>query len=479
VVGRTVPSLLGYPVKIYVSNSTATYQFVPETLNLALWKQGDYRGLGGGYGPNAPIQLYIIRDTNISGDMLWGNAEAGCAIQNIYLMANALNLGTVCQYIRTNVAEGLGLPVNEKPLYKMPLGYLISPYVNYENLVPTSRPSSPELPMTQDSNVSLEDALNAVASSHRWSDAPVTKQELSQILWAGYGYSYYEDTATSPSRRHRTVPSAHAYYPMKVYAANASGVYEYHPLEHTLTTIVSGDRRSSIAQASGNTWASSAPLIIAVAYLVDERPWIGSEETYVEAGLMAQNIYLESAALGLIVDWRKANTNEAAVKDALGLSGQTQLHPTSIITVGHPSSTPTLLQGNWYVNDVLITDETQVFNSQSTTVSFKFVKTAGGADTDVSATVRKDTQKLATLQLTAAGTWTGTYTFPTQGRHTLTLQATDGTSTVSMSTFTIDIGEPPITRDWLMENLFIIAGGAILLTVAVYLVVSRHRQKEI
>jgi hypothetical protein len=61
------------------------------------------------------------------------------------------------------------------------------------------------------------------------------------------------------------------------------------------------------------------------------------DTTYIEVGLIAQNIYLESAAWGLIADWGKADTNEEAMREALGLTGQTQLHPASIITVGHPS----------------------------------------------------------------------------------------------------------------------------------------------
>ncbi|MDH5634237.1 MAG: nitroreductase family protein, partial [Candidatus Bathyarchaeota archaeon] len=207
---------------------------------------------------------------------------------------------------------------------------------NYQNLVPTSRPSSSELPEIQDSPISFEDALNSVSSSHEWSADPITPQELSQVLWASYGYSYYEDTATSPSKRHRTVPSAHSYYPMRIYAANASGTYEYLPDQHTLRPVVTGDRRAAIAQASGTIWASSAPLIIAI--LWDDSHILTVDTTYVEAGLIAQNVYLESAAWGLISDWGKADSDEAAMREALGLTGQTHLHPASIMTVGHPAT---------------------------------------------------------------------------------------------------------------------------------------------
>jgi SagB-type dehydrogenase family enzyme len=332
--GRTVPSFSDYPLIIYISDETATYKFVAENQSLVIWKNGDLRKLGGGY--DAPIQLYIVLDLNISPDIAWGNAEAGSMIQNIYLMANGLNLGTVCQYVRRDIPEGLDLPTNEYILYKMPLGYPASPYINYQNLIPAFRQSSIQLPEIQDSNMSFDDALNLVIPSHEWSLNPVTKQELSQVLWASYGFSYYEDSSEVPPEKHRTVPSAHAYYPMKIYAANSSGVYEYLPEQHTLTTIMAGDRRSNIAQVSGNGWAASSPLIIALAYIEDSRPYIGSQETYVEIGLITQNVFLESTAWGLIADWGKADKNEDAMRQALGLNEETNLHPVAIITIGHP-----------------------------------------------------------------------------------------------------------------------------------------------
>ncbi len=338
--GRTVQSLcVNYPLIVYACNTTACYKFVPETQSLDLWKLGDYRGVGGGY--MAPTLLYIVLNTDRCGDIRWGNAEAGCMIQSIYLMANALNLGTVCMggswLDRTHIRQELGLPENEEVLYKMPLGYLNSPYEDYQNLAPTSRPSSQELPEIQDSNLSLADALDSVSSSHQWSEDPITKEELSQLLWASYGYSYYEDTSASSHpmniSKHRTVPSARARYPMIIYAVNASGIFKYIPEDHTITMTVAGDRRPSVAAASGHDWMSSAPLIIGLVW--NDTDMYNVNTTYCEVGLITQNIYLESAAWGLIADWSKADTDEEAMKGALGLVEQTHLHPASIITVGH------------------------------------------------------------------------------------------------------------------------------------------------
>jgi len=122
---------------------------------------------------------------------------------------------------------------------------------------------------------------------------------------------------------------------MRIYAANSSGVYQYLPEQHTLTTIIAEDRRQSIALASGNTWASSAPLIIAIVW--DDSHILTVDTTYVEVGLITQNVYLESTAWGLIADWGKADSDEEAMREALGLIGETHLHPASIITMGHSS----------------------------------------------------------------------------------------------------------------------------------------------
>lgn len=335
--GRTVPSLSGnYPLIIYVCNNTTAYRFIPETNSLSPWKEGDYRELGGGY--QAPIQLYIVLDTNVCKDVRWGNAEAGCVVQNINLMANTLNLGTVCQggtwLNRTLIQHGLGLQENEKVLYKMPLGFPLPPFYEYKNLITASRPSSPQLPEIQDSDKNLEDALNLISSSHKWSERPVTLQELSQVLWASYGYSYYEDiSGIRQIERHRTVPSAGGIYPIRIYMVNSSGVYKYLPYEHTITMIKKGDVRLNITSVSGNIWASSAPVIIVI--LWDDSHILTIDTTYCEVGLVTQNIFLESTAWGLIVDWGKADTNEEEIRTALGLMDQTELHPASIVTLGH------------------------------------------------------------------------------------------------------------------------------------------------
>jgi len=99
------------------------------------------------------------------------------------------------------------------------------------------------------------------------------------------------------------------------------------------------------------------------------------------------------------------------------------------------------LTGTWYVNDIAITSTSQVVYATSATVSFKFVKTTGVADSSITCTVVEAVAGGMSLTLTnsAASTWTGSYTFAL-GTHTLNLKASDGTQTVTMSVIGLQVG---------------------------------------
>lgn len=97
------------------------------------------------------------------------------------------------------------------------------------------------------------------------------------------------------------------------------------------------------------------------------------------------------------------------------------------------------LAGKWYVNGIEITSATQTVYATSTTVDFKFTKTAGIADSFITCTVWEGINKLATLTGIAGSMWVGSYVFPV-GRHTLELRATDGTQTVTMAVIGMQIG---------------------------------------
>ena len=153
-----------------------------------------------------------------------------------------------------------------------------------------------ELPKPKHSgDVSLEEAISKRRSVRRFSDAPVSLEDLSQILWAAQGQT---------DGRYRAVPSAGALYPMELVVVMDGGVYRYAPDGHKLEEFTSTDVRSKLSDAAlGQRFIKEAPLVIVITAVFErvkgkygER---GERYAFIEAGHIAQNVCLQAVALGL------------------------------------------------------------------------------------------------------------------------------------------------------------------------------------
>jgi hypothetical protein len=139
------------------------------------------------------------------------------------------------------------------------------------------------------------------------------------------------------------------------------------------------------------------------------------------------------------------------------------------------------LTGTWYVNNIAITSTSQVVYATSATVSFKFVKTTGVADSSITCTVVEAVAGGMSLTLTnsAASTWTGSYTFAL-GTHTLTLKAYDGTQSVIMSVIGLQFGsggfELPQFNSRQIYTLVSMAIGLPLMGIGLVLMFMRKKQ---
>jgi hypothetical protein len=128
------------------------------------------------------------------------------------------------------------------------------------------------------------------------------------------------------------------------------------------------------------------------------------------------------------------------------------------------------LQGKWYINDQEITNTSQTVYSKSTSITFKFVKTAGVADQSVTVKVSGSSP---TRQFTygvdhiSEGVWESTWTLE-PAVWTITLQASDGIRTITYSMVNLQIGEqsppmpPPSFSSSQMLGVVLIAVGAVL-----------------
>lgn len=192
-----------------------------------------------------------------------------------------------------------------------------------------------------DSEVSIEKALLERRSVRKYTGEPLTLQEVSQLLWAAQGIS--------DSKGHRTAPSGRAAYSVGVYmvAGNVQGLpaslYRYKPAEHELIKVADRDSRAELAKTTlkgkvpyEQPWVKEGAIDIILTgvydslseYLGDDR---GIRSVHMEVGHIAQNIYLQVAALqlGMVV---VANFLDEPVTKILGLPQNEQ--PLYLIPVG-------------------------------------------------------------------------------------------------------------------------------------------------
>ena len=270
---------------------------------------------------NAKEVLVIVWDKNRMNNPLFAGAEAGCVAQNVYMAASSLNLGTcVVATINNNaIGNALKLGSNLTPLFVMPVSYPLS---NYPAATPDYSKMAGNLPRVEINSATFEDAVNSMVFAQQLSSSQLTEQELSQILWASYGYS---------NTGHRTTPRANNIYPLVVYVSDATGVYRYNPNSHSITEIQSGDKRSDIANTfSGQTWAADAPAIFVIGYDTSITGTDGGiiSHMYMEVntGCVIQQILLETSALDLqanmlsdgLADWNGAGAQQ--LRSIMGLS---------------------------------------------------------------------------------------------------------------------------------------------------------------
>ena len=170
------------------------------------------------------------------------------------------------------------------------------------------------------------EALKMRRTCRSISSARISLQVLSDILWAASGINR---THGPFGGRGRTAGSASNSQEISVYVAKEEGTYLYAPDSHSLTLVAAGDNRSLAIGAGQNKAGANAP--VRFIYVVDIEkfktagflePGLYDQEIqksyyFVDTGLIAQNVYLASASLGL-ASWFH-NCNKAAIEKKLNL----------------------------------------------------------------------------------------------------------------------------------------------------------------
>ena len=187
------------------------------------------------------------------------------------------------------------------------IAYLIWPKSGEtQQMIVTGTVNLPEPQIT--GTMSVEQAIHDRRSVRRYTNEPLTLQDISQLMWAAQGI-------TDQKTKFRTVPSGGHTYPLEVYiligkgSVNGlnEGVYHYNPFSNTLERILGSDVRSELSQAAnGQPWVKEAPVSIIITgnyqkmidKYKDEK--LSTRFVDMEAGHAGQNIYLESGARNLV-----------------------------------------------------------------------------------------------------------------------------------------------------------------------------------
>lgn len=191
-------------------------------------------------------------------------------------------------------------------------------------------------PIELSGDTAVEEALLERRSIRKYSDESLALDDIGQLLWAAQGMLY--------KRLYRTAPSAGALYPIEMYVVAGDvdglspGVWHYLPEKHELIFVAEGDRRRRLASACWfQNWIRRAPaaLVITGVYARTAKKYGDRSERYVhiEAGAVAENIYLQATSRGLGTVIVGAFRDEK-LKSVLELPDDHE--PLAVMPVGHP-----------------------------------------------------------------------------------------------------------------------------------------------
>ncbi len=151
----------------------------------------------------------------------------------------------------------------------------------------------------------LEETIWKRRSTRNYLRRPTTKGNLSQILWAAQGISSGEDGC-------RVVPSTAALYPLELHVSvrhggvvgGEPGIYYRRPARHIVTVTHDGDYSAPLQlEAGGQDQAGEAAADMVMTDMAAKLVLRYGERSVQcvpqESGHAAQNVYLQSTALGL------------------------------------------------------------------------------------------------------------------------------------------------------------------------------------
>jgi hypothetical protein len=184
----------------------------------------------------------------------------------------------------------------------------------------------------------IETVLANLKYTSNFNQTNLTRQQISQILWAGYGCTPH---LSANGRMGLTVPSAMAKYYLtgSIYLVNENGVYRYHnrnpdtdlnTRDHRLERINNDDVRNNLRAAVSGL--SQAPCYIVLCLNSSDVQLFAQ----LEAGFVASNMLIQASAIDLGCHFKTKLTSgeQEAVQNATGIPSS---HiPQAVVSLGKP-----------------------------------------------------------------------------------------------------------------------------------------------
>lgn len=145
----------------------------------------------------------------------------------------------------------------------------------------------------------LFDAIARRQSTREYSDRPLPRQVLSDLLWAAFGVNRPDGGRTAPYARHIIM--------IDVYVATADGVWVYEPAAHVLLPHMKDDIRAATGEQDFVGHAALDLVYVAHGERMSDEPLEERRlNACVDAGFIGQNVHLFCASEGLATVFRGA-----------------------------------------------------------------------------------------------------------------------------------------------------------------------------
>jgi hypothetical protein len=195
---------------------------------------------------------------------------------------------------------------------------------------------------------SLETVLANLKYTSSFTQTNLTLQQISQILWAGYGCTNH----TASGKAGLTVPSAYAnyYLTQRIYLANENGVYRYHNRRSPGTDLTTRDHRIeqiNTADVRGTLQSAVSGLPQAPCYVILclNSSDVGQEFARLEPGFVAGGMLIQATAIDLGCHFKTKLTpgEQGSIQSATNIPA---LHiPQAIVSIGSAAAVVSISVG--------------------------------------------------------------------------------------------------------------------------------------